>query len=163
MAAEPALLVADEPTTALDVVAQKRVMDLLEAICRKTGVAVLLITHNLGLVAGYAESLSVMYAGLIVEQGDARQPARHPRSSAVIEPVGESRRRARRQDRQGRQDSDVNVGPGKRVGPQGREHSDAESESESSPRRSRAPGYHSSRRAGAESGRSPSHRTWSSR
>ncbi len=78
MAAEPALLVADEPTTALDVVAQKRVMDLLEGICRKTGVAVLLITHNLGLVAGYAESVSVMYAGLIVEQGDVKDVLSHP-------------------------------------------------------------------------------------
>jgi peptide/nickel transport system ATP-binding protein len=78
MAAEPALLVADEPTTALDVVAQKRVMDLLEGICRKTGVAVLLITHNLGLVAGYAESVSVMYAGLIVEQGDVKDVLAHP-------------------------------------------------------------------------------------
>lgn len=90
MAAEPALLVADEPTTALDVVAQKRVMDLLEGICRKTGVAVLLITHNLGLIAGYAESVSVMYAGLIVEQGDVKdvlsRPA-HPYTSGLLAAV----------------------------------------------------------------------------
>ena len=78
MAAEPALLVADEPTTALDVVTQKRVMDLLEGICQKTGVAVLLITHNLGLVAGYAKSVSVMYAGLIVEHGDVQDVLSHP-------------------------------------------------------------------------------------
>lgn len=78
MASEPALLVADEPTTALDVLAQKRVMDLLRDLCVKTGVAVLLITHNLGLVAGYAEDVSVMYAGRIVEHGDVKAVLLHP-------------------------------------------------------------------------------------
>lgn len=78
MASEPALLVADEPTTALDVLAQKRVMELLRELCVKTGVAVLLITHNLGLVAGYAEDVSVMYAGRIVEQGDVKSVLLHP-------------------------------------------------------------------------------------
>lgn len=78
MASEPALLVADEPTTALDVLAQKRVMDLLRDLCVKTGVAVLLITHNLGLIAGYAEDVSVMYAGRIVEQGDVKAVLLHP-------------------------------------------------------------------------------------
>lgn len=78
MASEPALLVADEPTTALDVLAQKRVMDLLRDVCDKTGIAVLLITHNLGLVAGYAEDVSVMYAGRIVEQGHVKSVLSHP-------------------------------------------------------------------------------------
>jgi len=78
MASEPVLLVADEPTTALDVLAQKRVMDLLRELCVKTGVAVLLITHNLGLIAGYAEDVSVMYAGRIVEQGDVKAVLLHP-------------------------------------------------------------------------------------
>ena len=78
MASEPALLVADEPTTALDVLAQKRVMDLLRELCDKTGVSVLLITHNLGIVAGYAEDVSVMYAGRIVEQGDVKSVLLHP-------------------------------------------------------------------------------------
>lgn len=78
MASEPSLLIADEPTTALDVLAQKRVMDLLRELCDKTGVSVLLITHNLGIVAGYAEDVSVMYAGRIVEQGDVKSVLLHP-------------------------------------------------------------------------------------
>lgn len=90
MASEPALLIADEPTTALDVLAQKRVMDLLYDLCKKTGVAVLLITHNLGIVAGYAEDVSVMYAGRIVEQGEVKavlsQPA-HPYTRGLIAAV----------------------------------------------------------------------------
>lgn len=90
MAAEPALLVADEPTTALDVVTQKRVLELLDGICRKSGTSVLLITHNLGLVARYAKSLSVMYAGLIVESGgvgEVLSNPRHPYTTGLLAAV----------------------------------------------------------------------------
>ena len=90
MASEPALLIADEPTTALDVVTQKRVLELLDGICRKTGTSVLLITHNLGLVARYAKSVSVMYAGLVVESGPVRDVLsnpRHPYTSGLIAAV----------------------------------------------------------------------------
>ncbi|MGI5868977.1 MAG: ABC transporter ATP-binding protein [Kiritimatiellia bacterium] len=90
MASEPALLVADEPTTALDVVAQKNVLELLEGVCRRAGTSVLLITHNLGLVARHADTVSVMYAGRIVESGRVEAvlgaPA-HPYAQGLLEAV----------------------------------------------------------------------------
>jgi ABC-type dipeptide/oligopeptide/nickel transport system ATPase component len=63
------LLIADEPTTALDVTVQAQVMTILRDMCRRRGTAVLLITHNMGLVAQYAHQVAVMYAGRMVEQG----------------------------------------------------------------------------------------------
>jgi|LFRM01.2.fsa_nt_gb oligopeptide/dipeptide ABC transporter ATP-binding protein len=90
MASEPALLVADEPTTALDVVAQKKVLELLEGVCRRAGTSVLLITHNLGLVARHADTVSVMYAGRIVESGSVEAvlgaPA-HPYAQGLLKAV----------------------------------------------------------------------------
>lgn len=90
MASEPALLVADEPTTALDVVAQKKVLELLEGVCRRSGTSVLLITHNLGLVARHADTVSVMYAGRIVESGSVKAvlgaPA-HPYAQGLLKAV----------------------------------------------------------------------------
>ncbi|MCL1909840.1 MAG: ABC transporter ATP-binding protein, partial [Kiritimatiellaeota bacterium] len=84
---DPALLIADEPTTALDVVTQKKVLELLAEIRVKRRVAILLITHNLGLVAGCGDTVSVMYAGQIVEDGPAveilRNPA-HPYTAGLI-------------------------------------------------------------------------------
>ncbi|NLB60660.1 MAG: ABC transporter ATP-binding protein [Lentisphaerae bacterium] len=69
LAARPALLVADEPTTALDVTIQAQIMELLARLRQELGMAMLLITHNLGLVAGLADWMHVMYAGQIVESG----------------------------------------------------------------------------------------------
>ncbi|MBQ6337712.1 MAG: ABC transporter ATP-binding protein [Kiritimatiellae bacterium] len=69
LAAAPDLLVADEPTTALDVTTQKQVLELIDSLAAETGMAVLLITHNLGLVAGRMDFVNVMYAGQIVEAG----------------------------------------------------------------------------------------------
>ncbi len=69
MACEPALLIADEPTTGLDVTTQKTVMDLLAGIVADRGMAMLLITHDLGLAARYCGSIAVMERGLVVEQG----------------------------------------------------------------------------------------------
>ena len=90
MAAEPALLVADEPTTALDVVAQKTVLELMERVCRGVGTSVLLITHNLGLVARHADTVSVMYAGRIAESGTVEEvlggPA-HPYARGLLAAV----------------------------------------------------------------------------
>ncbi len=70
MACEPALLIADEPTTGLDVTTQKTVMDLLAALVADRGMALLLITHDLGLAARYCGRIAVMERGLVVEQGE---------------------------------------------------------------------------------------------
>ncbi len=74
----PALLIADEPTTALDVTVQAAVLDLLKKMAQKTGTAVLLITHNMGIVAQYAARAAVMYAGRIVECGPVHDVILHP-------------------------------------------------------------------------------------
>ncbi|WP_299576327.1 ABC transporter ATP-binding protein [uncultured Williamsia sp.] len=79
IANDPALIIADEPTTALDVTIQAQVMDLLATIRRETGAALLLITHDLGLVAGAADDVAVMYAGRVVERARADDLYRHPR------------------------------------------------------------------------------------
>ena len=73
LACKPRLLLADEPTTALDVTTQAQILDLIQALTAQTGTAVLLITHDLGLVARYAQRVNVMYSGRLVEQADARQ------------------------------------------------------------------------------------------
>jgi oligopeptide/dipeptide ABC transporter ATP-binding protein len=70
IANEPEVLIADEPTTALDVTVQAQIMDLLGTLQRDRGLALLLITHDLGVVAGAADRVAVMYAGRIVEHGD---------------------------------------------------------------------------------------------
>jgi oligopeptide/dipeptide ABC transporter ATP-binding protein len=69
----PALLVADEPTTALDVTIQAQILHLMQGLCRRLGVALMIITHNLGVVARYADRVNVMYGGRIVEQGSAAE------------------------------------------------------------------------------------------
>jgi len=79
LACEPALILADEPTTALDVTVQAQILELIKGLSRRLGVAVVLITHNLGIVARYADRLNVMYAGKIVEQGSIRTIYAHPR------------------------------------------------------------------------------------
>jgi oligopeptide/dipeptide ABC transporter ATP-binding protein len=74
---KPDLIIADEPTTALDVTVQAQVMEILCKMCAETGCAVLLITHNLNLVAHYADRVAVMYAGRIAEIGSTRQVIEH--------------------------------------------------------------------------------------
>lgn len=87
IACRPRLLIADEPTTALDVTIQAQIMELLRSLKQELGMAVLLITHDLGVVAHFAERVLVMYAGKIVEQGTVRdifkRPA-HPYTRALI-------------------------------------------------------------------------------
>jgi oligopeptide/dipeptide ABC transporter ATP-binding protein len=81
IACEPSLLIADEPTTALDVTIQAQILDLLRELQRTTGMAIILITHNLGVVARLADEVAVMYAGRIVEHGTAEDifyRAAHP-------------------------------------------------------------------------------------
>jgi oligopeptide/dipeptide ABC transporter ATP-binding protein len=79
LAQEPDLIVADEPTTALDVTTQREVLDLIERVADRRGTAVLLITHNLALVAKYSRYVNVMYAGEIVERGPVDEVLAHPR------------------------------------------------------------------------------------
>lgn len=89
-ACQPSLLIADEPTTALDVTVQVEVLALLRELQRERGMAMLFITHDLGVVANIADSVSVMYAGQTVESGDLgsvfRQPA-HPYTEALRKAV----------------------------------------------------------------------------
>lgn len=92
LASEPRLLVADEPTTALDVTIQAQIIELLRDLKQRLGMAILLITHNLGLVADIADDVAVLYAGQVVEQGPAqsvlRNPA-HPYTRALLRSVPE--------------------------------------------------------------------------
>lgn len=78
MAGRPRVLIADEPTTALDVTVQREILDMLADLQVKFGVAILLITHDLGLVSDYADDVAVMYAGRIVERGPAREVLAEP-------------------------------------------------------------------------------------
>ena len=78
LASEPKLLVADEPTTALDVTIQAQILDLLRDLKQRLGMAILLITHNLGIVGDIADRVAVMYAGQIVELATARELLSHP-------------------------------------------------------------------------------------
>jgi peptide/nickel transport system ATP-binding protein len=78
LAAEPQLIVADEPTTALDVSIQAQIISLLKNICKKRGAAVMLITHDMGVIAETCDRVAVMYAGRIVEVGPVHQVINHP-------------------------------------------------------------------------------------
>src|SRR5215468_5695015 len=84
MACSPALIIADEPTTALDVTIQAQILELMKGLSRKLGVAMVMITHNLGVVARYADRVNVMYAGRIVESTTADEIYRAPRHPYTI-------------------------------------------------------------------------------
>jgi oligopeptide/dipeptide ABC transporter ATP-binding protein len=90
LALEPKVLIADEPTTALDVTVQAQIMDLLMELKNERGMALILITHDLGVVAEVADRIAVMYAGRIVEQADVhalyRRPL-HPYTRALLDSV----------------------------------------------------------------------------
>jgi oligopeptide/dipeptide ABC transporter ATP-binding protein len=79
LACDPKLIIADEPTTALDVTIQAQILELMKNLTREMGVAMIIITHNLGVVARYADRVNVMYAGKIVESGSAEEIYHHPR------------------------------------------------------------------------------------
>ena len=90
LACSPKLLIADEPTTALDVTVQKQILDLLDDLQRERKMAMILITHDLGVVAGRAEEIAVMYAGRIVEKAATRDlfaSMRHPYTQALFESI----------------------------------------------------------------------------
>jgi oligopeptide transport system ATP-binding protein len=90
LACGPKLLIADEPTTALDVTVQAQILDLLKDVTRDSGLAMILITHNMGIVARYADRIAVMYGGRIIESGSTRdifeRPA-HPYTEGLMASV----------------------------------------------------------------------------
>src|SRR5688500_11943950 len=79
LACNPSLILADEPTTALDVTIQAQILELMKDLSQRLGVAMLIITHNLGVVARYADRVNVMYAGRIIEQASAAELYANPR------------------------------------------------------------------------------------
>jgi oligopeptide/dipeptide ABC transporter ATP-binding protein len=88
LACEPTLLIADEPTTALDVTVQAGILRLLDRLCRASGLAVILITHDLGVLSAVSDTVTVMYAGRVVESGptaDVVQRSRHPYTRGLLE------------------------------------------------------------------------------
>jgi ABC-type dipeptide/oligopeptide/nickel transport system ATPase component len=99
LACDPKILVADEPTTALDVTIQKEIMDLLRRLRRERGMSIILITHNFGIVANFADKVQVMWKGRIVESGPVAQvmsTQTHPYTKALIACIprlGQRRRR----------------------------------------------------------------------
>ncbi len=87
---EPKLIIADEPTTALDVTIQAQILELMKDLSKRLGVALIVITHNLGVVARYADRVNVMYAGKIVESGtaaDIYHDPRHPYTIGLLKSV----------------------------------------------------------------------------
>ena len=90
LACNPALILADEPTTALDVTIQAQILELMRDLSRRLGVAMLIITHNLGVVARYADRVNVMYAGRIIERASAVElygNPRHPYTLGLLRSV----------------------------------------------------------------------------
>ena len=99
IACSPKLLIADEPTTALDVTIQAQIMDLLLRLQRERGMALVMITHDLAVVAEMAQRVAVMYAGQVVETGrlpDVFESPRHPYTAALLAAIPEHNRGGRR-------------------------------------------------------------------
>jgi ABC-type dipeptide/oligopeptide/nickel transport system ATPase component len=90
LACNPKLVIADEPTTALDVTIQAQILELMKDLSRKLNIALIVITHNLGVVARYADRVIVMYAAKMVEQGRAEavfHEPRHPYTMGLLRSV----------------------------------------------------------------------------
>jgi peptide/nickel transport system ATP-binding protein len=99
LSCQPSLLIADEPTTALDVTIQAQILDLLRRINDEMGTSILLITHNLGVIAQMADWVAVMYAGNIVESSDVKtlfKVPKHPYTVALLKCLPSMRRRKER-------------------------------------------------------------------
>jgi len=117
LACKPSLVLADEPTTALDVTIQAQILELMKDLSRRFGVAMLIITHNLGVVARYADRVNVMYAGKIIERGTARElyaNPRHPYTLGLLRSVPrlDEPRRARLDPIEGQPPDLTRLGPG---------------------------------------------------
>ena len=84
LSCNPRLIIADEPTTALDVTIQAQILELMKSLTTEFGVALIVITHNLGVVARYADRVNIMYAGRIIERGSAREIYSNPRHPYTV-------------------------------------------------------------------------------
>lgn len=84
LSCNPRLIIADEPTTALDVTIQAQILELMQSLARDTGTAMIIITHNLGVVARYAQKVIVMYAGKIIETGTSTEIYHNPKHPYTI-------------------------------------------------------------------------------
>jgi oligopeptide/dipeptide ABC transporter ATP-binding protein len=90
LSCNPRLIIADEPTTALDVTIQAQILELMKSLTQDLGVSLIIITHNLGVVARYADRVNVMYAGKIIERGSALDiytNPRHPYTVGLLDSV----------------------------------------------------------------------------
>jgi oligopeptide/dipeptide ABC transporter ATP-binding protein len=122
LACKPSLILADEPTTALDVTIQAQILELMRDLSRRLGVAMLIITHNLGVVARYADRVNVMYAGRIIEQATAAElygRPRHPYTLGLLRSVPrlDEPRRARLDPLEGQPPDLTRLPPGCAFGP----------------------------------------------
>jgi len=88
LAANPRLIIADEPTTALDVSIQAQIISLLKRLCREHGTSVMLVTHDMGVIAETADRVAVMYAGRIVEIGPVREIVHAPQHPYTVGLMG---------------------------------------------------------------------------
>jgi oligopeptide/dipeptide ABC transporter ATP-binding protein len=117
LSCEPKLIIADEPTTALDVTIQAQILELMKSLTKEFGVALIVITHNLGVVARYADRVNIMYAGKIIERGSAREiylNPRHPYTVGLLRSVPrlDQPRRAKLEPIEGQPPDLVNLPPG---------------------------------------------------
>ena len=117
LACNPSLVLADEPTTALDVTIQAQILELMRSLSKRLGVAMLIITHNLGVVARYADRVNVMYAGRIIERATADElyaNPRHPYTLGLLHSVPrlDEPRRARLQPIDGQPPDLTRLPPG---------------------------------------------------
>tara|TARA_B100000029_G_scaffold94239_2_gene84387 strand:- start:28 stop:1035 length:1008 start_codon:yes stop_codon:yes gene_type:complete len=84
LSCNPRVIIADEPTTALDVTIQAQILELMKGLTQEFGVAMIVITHNLGVVARYADRMNIMYAGKIIERGESAEIYRNPRHPYTV-------------------------------------------------------------------------------
>ena len=117
LSCSPRLIIADEPTTALDVTIQAQILELMKALASESGVALIVITHNLGVVARYADRVNIMYAGKIIERGKARDiyaNPRHPYTVGLLKSVPrlDQPRRAKLEPIEGQPPDLINVPEG---------------------------------------------------
>ena len=117
LSCNPKLLIADEPTTALDVTIQAQILELMKSLCREFGAALIVITHNLGVVARYADRVNVMYAGKIIEKGTSEEiyhQPKHPYTLGLLQSVPrlDEPRRVKLEPIEGQPPDLINLPPG---------------------------------------------------